>query len=108
MVNWVLDTQMMYTRLRQCLFPTSNLKRFLPAIILAMQFQVRLKTNTTSHGVDDGSLWTWGANDNGQLGLGHTKNQLFPQRTPLKNVVDCFIGGTGSAAWVLTQREPQP
>ena len=28
----------------------------------------------------DGSLWSWGSNSEGQLGLGHTTAQLLPQR----------------------------
>ena len=31
---------------------------------------------------EDGSLWTWGANDNGQVGDGTTTNRLTPYKVP--------------------------
>jgi serine/threonine protein kinase/alpha-tubulin suppressor-like RCC1 family protein len=47
----------------------------------------------------DGSLWCWGRNDYGQLGIGNTKNQKRPQRVERpKEVVSVSAGGRHTCA----------
>jgi len=38
--------------------------------------------------LDDGSVWTWGYNSDGQLGIGTTQNQLLPQRVMFPDGVE--------------------
>lgn len=54
----------------------------------------------------DGSVWTWGDNELGQLGLGHDTAKLTPQRVPsLSNIrsihvgVYCTIAIDANGAW---------
>ncbi len=41
---------------------------------------------------ENGALWVWGANDLGQLGLGHTDAVDGPTQVPLKGIVDVAVG----------------
>ena len=53
----------------------------------------------TSAALDaDGVLWVWGANDVGQLGLGHTDAVDGPTRLPLEGIVDVAVGKQFMAA----------
>lgn len=53
----------------------------------------------TSAALDaDGALWVWGANDLGQLGLGHTDAVDGPTRLPLEGIVDVAVGKQFMAA----------
>ncbi len=45
----------------------------------------------------DGTVWTWGYNGNGQLGLGNTLNQLEPMFTGMENVMDVAAGANFTA-----------
>ena len=40
----------------------------------------------------DGSLWTWGYNSNGELGLGDKTNRTKPEKNSIKNVIDVATG----------------
>ena len=46
----------------------------------------------------DGKLWAWGANDLGQLGLGHTDAVDGPTELPLEGIVDIAVGKQFMAA----------
>ena len=37
-------------------------------------------------------MWTWGRNDMGQLGLGHTDTQTLPAQVELENVAEIAAG----------------
>jgi len=41
----------------------------------------------------DGSLWTWGLNDRGQLGQGNTTNLCFPTRVGTETWCEVSVGG---------------
>lgn len=45
----------------------------------------------------DGTVWTWGLNDYGQLGLGNTSNMLEPTATNMTDVIDVAAGGNFTA-----------
>ena len=47
---------------------------------------------------DEGVIWVWGANDVGQLGLGHTDTVDGPTQLPLEGVVDLAVGKQFMAA----------
>ncbi|OEJ23330.1 hypothetical protein AR457_01040 [Streptomyces agglomeratus] len=49
----------------------------------------------------DGTVWTWGSNDNGQLGIGGTTNRNTPQQVPGLDEVVALAPGAFHAA-VLT------
>ena len=40
----------------------------------------------------NGTVWTWGYNNYGQLGLGDTNNRTEPTQTNMKNVIDIAAG----------------
>jgi len=40
----------------------------------------------------DGTVWTWGRNAEGQLGLGDNKNKVEATKTNMKNVIDIAAG----------------
>ncbi len=40
----------------------------------------------------DGTVWTWGYNGYGQLGIGNTTNQLEPVKTTMSDVIDIAAG----------------
>ena len=40
----------------------------------------------------DGTVWTWGYNGNGELGLGDKTNRIEPTQTNMKNVIDVAAG----------------
>ena len=40
----------------------------------------------------DGTVWTWGLNDVGQLGVGDLENRTEPTKTNMKNVIDIAAG----------------
>ena len=47
----------------------------------------------------DGSVWSWGENKYGQLGLGHIEDSDIPKKVlGLSNVIDIAAGGTHSLA----------
>jgi alpha-tubulin suppressor-like RCC1 family protein len=46
----------------------------------------------------DGTLWAWGVNTGGKLGLGDNTNKLIPVQHSLTNVVDIALSGQLSAA----------
>ena len=49
--------------------------------------------------VVNNQLWTWGYNNDGQLGIGHTNNQLQPVKVPIdKSFVAIAAGGYHSLA----------
>ena len=56
----------------------------LPKIVGGQNHFVALKA--------DGSVWTWGYNRQGQLGLGNTANSLEPADTNQKDVIDVAAG----------------
>ncbi len=41
----------------------------------------------------DGTLWAWGGNSNGQLGLGDNNDKLTPTQHTLTNVIDIAMSG---------------
>ena len=45
----------------------------------------------------DGTVWTWGLNDAGQLGLGDLENRTEPTKTNMKNVIDIAAGSKFTA-----------
>ena len=45
----------------------------------------------------DGTVWTWGLNNVGQLGLGNTSNMKEPKYTEQKDVIDIAAGGNFTA-----------
>lgn len=47
---------------------------------------------------EDGAIWVWGANDLGQLGLGHTDAVDGPTKLALEGVVDMAVGKQFMAA----------
>ncbi|HIS03264.1 MAG TPA: hypothetical protein IAA75_05075 [Candidatus Pullichristensenella avicola] len=47
---------------------------------------------------EEGAIWVWGANDVGQLGLGHTEAVDGPTQLPLEDVVDLAVGKQFMAA----------
>ncbi|HEX2315385.1 MAG TPA: hypothetical protein VHJ17_16700 [Thermomonospora sp.] len=50
----------------------------------------------------DGTVWTWGANNNGQLGLGHTSERKIPTQVPgITNAVSASANETGTVLVVL-------
>ncbi|NLD60545.1 MAG: hypothetical protein GX647_12950 [Clostridiales bacterium] len=46
----------------------------------------------------DGTLWTWGANEEGELGLGHTEKVEAPTQVKIEGVVDVAVGKRFMAA----------
>jgi len=57
--------------------------RFVPTRLSCKDFSVGSVAMGRSHTVAvglDGTLWAWGSNDFGQLGLGHTVNEKEPRR----------------------------
>jgi alpha-tubulin suppressor-like RCC1 family protein len=48
--------------------------------------------------LNDNSLWCWGANDTGQLGLGNTTGTPTPLKVPLPNVVQVSLGDSYTCA----------
>lgn len=57
---------------------SSPVKVILPAGRTAKQIAAGTWWSATL--LDDGTVWTWGANESGQLGIGNTQDQLLPQR----------------------------
>ena len=45
----------------------------------------------------DGTVWTWGYNGNGQLGLGDTTNRTEPTKVDIENVIDITAGNQYTA-----------
>ena len=57
----------------------ANYNRFTPLQIGTSTWKAVAGGLNTSYGIKtDGTLWAWGLNDVGQLGLGNTTNQPFP------------------------------
>ncbi|NLF26692.1 MAG: hypothetical protein GX592_02240 [Clostridiales bacterium] len=48
--------------------------------------------------LSDGTLWTWGANEQGELGLGHIEKVDAPTQVSLEGVVDVAVGKRFMAA----------
>lgn len=46
----------------------------------------------------DGTVWTWGYNSNGQLGLGDTKSRYVPTKVDIEDVIDVEAGSYFSMA----------
>ena len=42
----------------------------------------------------DGTVWTWGLNSNGQLGLGDSASKYKPTKVDIENIVDISAGDT--------------
>ena len=57
-----------------------------PKIVNGSNFTVALKA--------DGTVWTWGLNSNGQLGLGDSSNRYKPTKVDIENIVDISAGDT--------------
>ena len=45
----------------------------------------------------DGTVWTWGLNNYGQLGLGDKEKRTEPEKTNMKNVIDIAAGNSFTA-----------
>ena len=45
----------------------------------------------------DGTVWTWGLNSHGQLGLGDKEKRTEPEKTNMKNVIDIAAGTSFTA-----------
>ena len=55
-----------------------------PKIVSGKNHTVALKA--------DGTVWTWGSNANGQLGLGDKTNRIRPTKVDIENVIDISAG----------------
>ena len=56
--------------------------------------QIDTYQNTTVALKSDGTVWTWGYNGNGELGLGDNKNQSAPCKVNIDNVKQIAVGYT--------------
>lgn len=64
-----------------------------PVPALSNVVGIGMSLNHMAAVTSDGSLWTWGANGYGQLGLGHTTNATAPEKVPgLTGVVQVSMG----------------
>lgn len=56
----------------------------MPKVVSGQNFTIALKA--------DGTVWSWGYNANGQLGLGDTSNRYKPTKIDIENVIDIATG----------------
>ena len=56
----------------------------MPKVVSGQNFTIALKA--------DGTVWAWGYNANGQLGLGDTSNRYKPTKIDIENVIDIAAG----------------
>ena len=47
-----------------------------------------------------GEIWSWGKGSEGQLGLGHCRDEAVPSRIGLEHVISCACAEQHSAAIV--------
>ena len=66
--------------------------RSLPVKVMDGGMQVAASRDFSAALKADGTLWTWGRNDLGQLGLGHTDTQTTPAQVPLTDVAEIAAG----------------
>ncbi len=60
--------------------------------------QVVTRGYTTVALKSDGTVWTWGQNSEGQLGLGDNNNRIAPTKVQIDNVVKIATSGTHTLA----------
>ena len=70
----------------------TGLDRSLPVHVMDDGMQVLASRDFSAALKTDGTLWTWGRNDKGQLGLGHTDTQTTPAQVALKDVAEIAAG----------------
>lgn len=69
------------------------------SIISSDWIQISTGSAHTMGILSNGTLWAWGANSNGQLGIGNTTNQLFPQQVgSANNWISVSAGGNYTLA----------
>ena len=56
----------------------------------------------------DGTVWTYGYNGNGQLGLGDTTNRTEPTKVNIENVIDITAGYQYTAILKMMEQYGQP
>ena len=69
-----------------------GLNRSMPVKVMDGAIQVAASHDFSAALKADGTLWTWGRNDKGQLGLGHTDTQTTPAQVPLEGVAEIAAG----------------
>ena len=69
-----------------------GLDRSLPVKVMDGGMQVAASRDFSAALKTDGTLWTWGRNDMGQLGLGHTDTQTTPAQVALEDVAEIAAG----------------
>ncbi|XP_054807126.1 RCC1 domain-containing protein RUG3, mitochondrial isoform X2 [Prosopis cineraria] len=66
-----------------------------PAGLNARWLDVACGREHTAAAASDGSLFTWGANDFGQLGDGTENRSKYPKKNPVKGMVPSHLEGSG-------------
>jgi len=81
---------------------TTAMARLTPVMVADISDIIKISAASNGHNLalkNDGTVWAWGRNDNGQLGDGTTTNQYAPvQVLGLSNVIDISAGGANSVA----------
>lgn len=72
----------------------------MPKTVSGQDFTVALKS--------DGTVWTYGYNGNGQLGLGDTTNRTEPTKVNIENVIDITAGYQYTAILKMMEQYGQP